>query len=167
MGSQLPSPSVCSTYSSISSSFCSSSCVFSENHFLGGKNPETFPFLCIINELLYRFWDLASRIQDFSHFVLHTQYFERCKVMILLSTVWMEFNQPSLGCPSTIWCSGLTPAEKRGAAFQMLGGVPPSPLPRLPHLILLATKAWAAVSRDTGCRQGVRRKRWIAGWGWG
>ena len=37
MGSQLPSPSVFSTYSSISSSFCSSSCVFSENHFLGGK----------------------------------------------------------------------------------------------------------------------------------
>ena len=129
----------------------------------GEKNPETFPFLFIINELLYRFWDLASRIQDFSRFVLHTQYFERCKVMILLSTVWMEFNQPSLGCPSTIWCSGLAPEEGRGAAFQMLGGGAPLTFARLPHLILLATEAWAAVSRDTGCRDGVMRKRWIAG----
>ena len=116
--SQLPSPSVFSTYPSISSSFCSSSCVFSENHFLGGKkNPETFPFLFFINELLYCSWDSASRLQDFSRFVPHTQYFERCKAMILLSTVWMEFNQPSLGCPSTIWCSRLAPAERKGGRF--------------------------------------------------
>lgn len=75
----------------------------------------------------------------------------------------MEFNQPSLGCPSTIWCSGLAPEEGRGAAFQMLGGGAPLTFARLPHLILLATEAWAAVSRDTGCRDGVMRKRWIAG----
>lgn len=36
--------------------------------------------------------------------------------------------------------------------------VPPAPLPQLPHLILLATEAWAAVSRDVGCSDGELEK---------